>query len=56
MTNKSKADAMIAAARAVYDAEVAAALAAYEGASADAGNRLDAVYAAARLLAERDEV
>jgi len=67
MTNTSKAAAMVAAARKAYHAEVAvdravyiaaseAALAAYEGASADAANRLDAVYDAARLLAERDEV
>jgi len=56
MTNKSKAAAIVAAASAVYDAEVAAARAAYDGACADAGNRMDAVWVAARLLAELDEV
>jgi len=68
MTNTSKAAAMIAAARKAhnakvvasrdaFDAEVAAARAAYDGACADAGNRLFAVYAAARLLAAKpDEV
>ena len=49
--------AEVAADRAVYIAESEAALAAYEGASADAANRLDAVHAAARLLAATpDEV
>jgi len=50
MTNQSKADAMVAAACKAYIREVAAA-------TADAANRLGAVYDAALLLAATpDEV